>query len=292
EVTRTEKAEMVRALPASGLAVLNGDDPNVSWMKSQTRARVITFGLSETRDVRGSDISLDWPHGTRFTVHVADESRRLRIRLIGKPQVYAILAAIAVARSQMFSLNQIAPVLEALPATTGRLEPIRLANGAMVLRDDYKSSVETVDAALDVLDEIPARRFVVIGEIAEPVGSQGPIYRRIGERIGKIASYAIFIGGQSGSSLVSATRQQGLDRGNVIHAKDVHEAIQLLNHKIGPDDTVLIKGRDTQRFDRITLALTGRSVRCGLRFCNAYLRCTQCPMLEHDTRVSNAQGTE
>ena len=39
EVTRSEKAEMVRILPASGLAVLNGDDPNVMWMQSQTRAR-------------------------------------------------------------------------------------------------------------------------------------------------------------------------------------------------------------------------------------------------------------
>ncbi|MGZ5176594.1 MAG: Mur ligase family protein, partial [Burkholderiales bacterium] len=67
-ITRNEKAEMVRVLPAGGLAALNGDDPNVCWMQSQTRARVITFGLGEANDVRGSDIRLDWPHGTRFTL--------------------------------------------------------------------------------------------------------------------------------------------------------------------------------------------------------------------------------
>ena len=287
-VTRAEKAEMVRVLPASGLAVLNGDDPNVCWMRSQTRARVVTFGLSETNDVRGSDISLDWPHGTRFTVHVADESRRLRIRLIGKPHVYTILAAVAVARSQGLSLDQIAPALAALPPTPGRLEPIRLASGAFVLRDDYKSSLETIDAALDVLNEIPGRRIVVIGEVAEPVGSQGPIYRRIGERIGKSASYAIFIGGKTGNTLMAGARQAGLAHGNVIRARDVHQAVQLLKDNLRAGDTVLIKGRDTQRFDRITLALTGRSVRCELRFCNIYPRCMQCTMLERDGRVSNA----
>ncbi|MGZ5117112.1 MAG: Mur ligase family protein [Burkholderiales bacterium] len=287
-ITRNEKAEMVRVLPAGGLAALNGDDPNVCWMQSQTRARVITFGLGEGNDVRGSDIRLDWPHGTRFTLHVGGETRAVRIRLIGKPHVYAILAAVAVARAQGFSLDEIAPPLELVPPTPGRLEPVRLASGALVLRDDYKSSLETIDAALDVLAEIPGRRFVVVGEIAEPVGSQGPIYRRLGERVGKIACCAIVIGGGSRTGFAVGARQAGLARENVLHAKDVHQAIQLLQARLGPGDTVLIKGRDTQRLDRISLALMGRSVRCGLRFCNAYLRCTQCPILERDSLGSNS----
>jgi UDP-N-acetylmuramoyl-tripeptide--D-alanyl-D-alanine ligase len=81
EVTRREKAEMVRILPESGIAVLNGDDPNVLWMKGQTRARVITFGMKDTNDVRATDISLDWPEGTRFTLHVGDETYDMKVRL-------------------------------------------------------------------------------------------------------------------------------------------------------------------------------------------------------------------
>jgi UDP-N-acetylmuramoyl-tripeptide--D-alanyl-D-alanine ligase len=38
-VTRNEKAAMVREFGPSGLAVLNGDDVNVQWMKAQTRGR-------------------------------------------------------------------------------------------------------------------------------------------------------------------------------------------------------------------------------------------------------------
>jgi UDP-N-acetylmuramoyl-tripeptide--D-alanyl-D-alanine ligase len=45
EVTREEKAEMLRALLPSGSAILNGDDPNVLWMKRRTRARVVTYGF-------------------------------------------------------------------------------------------------------------------------------------------------------------------------------------------------------------------------------------------------------
>ncbi|MGH7790678.1 MAG: Mur ligase family protein, partial [Thermodesulfobacteriota bacterium] len=105
EVTRKEKSEMVKALPESGIAVLNGDDPNVLWMKNQTRARIMTFGMNETNDVRASDITLDWPHGTRFKLHAGGETRDLHVRLIGKQMVYPILAAIAVALVEGYALD-------------------------------------------------------------------------------------------------------------------------------------------------------------------------------------------
>ena len=49
ETTRHEKAHMVRCLPAAGVAVLSGDDPNALWMAGQRRARVVTFGFSAAK---------------------------------------------------------------------------------------------------------------------------------------------------------------------------------------------------------------------------------------------------
>jgi UDP-N-acetylmuramoyl-tripeptide--D-alanyl-D-alanine ligase len=44
---------------------------------------------------------------------------------------------------------------------------------------------------------------------------------------------------------------------------------------------VLIKGRDTQRLDRVVLALAGRRVGCTIKFCDVVrTRCDECPMLE------------
>ena len=48
------------------------------------------------------------------------------------------------------------------------MQPVALPNGACLLRDENKSALETIDAALDVLAQIPARRIVVLGEISEP----------------------------------------------------------------------------------------------------------------------------
>jgi UDP-N-acetylmuramoyl-tripeptide--D-alanyl-D-alanine ligase len=283
EVTRSEKAEMVRILAGSGLAVLNGDDPNVLWMQSQTRVRVITFGFAQSNDIRASDLTLDWPGGMCFKLHARGETRIFRTSLIGKHMVYPVLAAVAVALAEGFILDEIIPRLEALTPTPGRMQAVPLTSGAILLRDDFKSALETFDVALDALSEIPAqRRIVVFGEVSEPPGSQGPIYRRLGERVGHIVSRAIFVG-DSGvwSSFAAGAKRGGLARAGLINAQNsVCKAVDAVREKLGPGDVVLVKGRDNQRLERVSLALMGRTVRCDIDFCKATVRCERCPMLE------------
>jgi UDP-N-acetylmuramoyl-tripeptide--D-alanyl-D-alanine ligase len=273
---------MVRILPPSGIAVLNGDDPNVLWMKSRTRARVITFGVHETNDIRASDVTLDWPNGTRFTLHAGSETREVRIRLIGKYMVYPILAAVAVSLAEGSPLDQVIPALEGMPPTSGRLEPIRLENGVLVLRDENKSPLETIEVALDVLSATPAqRRVVVLGDVEQPPGSKGAIYRRIGERIAKIASCAILVGGHSYSGYTSGLKRGGMPQEKILYAgQNASNAAKLLSEELKPGDVVLIKGRGTQRLGRVVLSLMGRTVRCDIDFCKAEVRCERCPMLE------------
>jgi UDP-N-acetylmuramoyl-tripeptide--D-alanyl-D-alanine ligase len=68
ENTRSEKARMVEALGKDGVAVLNGDDPNVLWMKTRTSARVVTFGHGANCDVRVLESDTTWPQGTRLRI--------------------------------------------------------------------------------------------------------------------------------------------------------------------------------------------------------------------------------
>lgn len=284
ERTRAEKSEMVKILPPAGIAVLNGDDPNVLWMKGQTRAQVVTYGIDKTNDVRASDIILDWPNGTRFNVHADGKAWTLRSRLIGRHMVYPILAAVAVSLAEGFILDQIIPGLEALPPTPGRLEPVRLENGAVILRDDYKSPLETIEAALDVLSEIPAeRRMVVLGEVGEPPGPPRQIYRSVGERIGRIAERATFIVRQNGKyrSYATGATRGGLSREALLNAQgSIRKVVGALRRDIRQGDVVLIKGCHNQRLERVSISLSGREVGCDISFCDLGVLCEHCPMLE------------
>jgi UDP-N-acetylmuramyl pentapeptide synthase len=283
ETTRDEKANLVRVLPPSGLAVLNGDDPNVRWMAGQTRARTVSYGLEPDNDIRATDVKLDWPRGTRFTLHLDGQQRAVQVRLIGRHQVNAILAALAVARNERVDLEQALDRLAQLEPTEGRLQPVPLANGAWLLRDEYKGGLETAESALDVLAQIPAlRRQVLIGDLSELPGSQGPIYRRLGERLAGIADRVVTVGG-SGRRYAAGYRRAGGNMRRFLDAgRDVHRGAALLAEDLRPGDVVLIKGRSSLRLERAALILMERTVGCHLTECEMFqvLRCGRCPMLE------------
>lgn len=284
EVTRKEKSEMVRILPEKGIAVINGDDPNVLWMKGQTHARIITFGLDNTNDIHASDITLDWPNGTRFKLHAKGKTYNMHVRLIGQHMIYPILAGVAVSLAEGISIDRILPVLEALAPTPGRMQPVRLANGGFIIRDDFKSALETMEAALDLFVEVSAkRRIVVFGDVTEPKGSYGPILQHLGKRIGKISSMAIFIcHKRQFRPYASGAVRGGLPRTAIFWAgTNVFQVAEQLRDDLKEGDVVLIKGRGDQRLERIALVLAGRRVRCDIPFCKTKTTtCEHCPMLE------------
>lgn len=282
ERTREEKAEMLRTVPSGGLAVVNADDDHALWMARQTRARVVTFGERDGADVAARDVRIDWPRGTAFCLDVAGVRRAVRSRLLGRHSIGALLAAAAVASQEGFGLDGIVAALESFAPTPGRMQVEALANGAWLVRDDFKSSLETIERALSTLAEIPARRRVaVLGEVSEPPGRQGDVYRALGARLAASADAAVFVGGNY-RRWASGAAAAGMDRAHLVDAgRDVSRAADQARELTGPGDVVLVKGRDTQRLDRVSLALLEQPVGCTISSCSLRtVRCERCPMLE------------
>lgn len=277
-----EKALMLRGLSRSGIAVLNADDPRVLAMASLTDARIVTFGFAAGSDVRAVERSLDWPHGTRLLVTVGGETHVLRLRLIGRVAMYPVLAALAVACAEGHPLDRAIAALETLEPVTGRLQLMPLPGGAWLIRDDFKGTLETIEAALEVLQEAPGRRIAVLGEIEDPPGSQGPQFRAVGRRLAASADLALVIGSRrSFKSYARGASDGGMPRTALRHLeRSCRTTTAAVQEELRPGDVVLVKGRGTQRLERVSLALQGRKVRCDIEFCNLRgLRCDSCPAL-------------
>jgi UDP-N-acetylmuramyl pentapeptide synthase len=282
EEIRDEKALMLRGLREGGTVVLNGDDPHVLAMAASTHGRVVTFGFGTDNDVRADEPRLDWPHGTRLTVHVGGAVHELQVRLLGRTMMYPILAAVAVAWVEGRPLAGLAAALEAVAPRPGRMQPVRLPNGAWMIRDDFKAPVESIEAALDVLASVPGRRIVVLGRIEAPPGSRGPHYRRVGEQLARAANRVIVLGGKrSLRNYAAGAVPAGLARSDIHHVGESWlAAVQAVQADLRPDDVVLIKGEARQRLDRVALALQGRAVGCRLEQCDLVVpRCEECPLL-------------
>lgn len=286
ERTRDEKADMVRALPASGCAVLNADDPNVMWMGSQTNARILTYGRAADADVRLLSVEDRFPDGLALTIET-DEGRRTVVSpLIGAQMAHPLLLAVAAAKAVGIPLSDSARRLEQLTAAPGRMQLFRLDNGALLIGDYSTSSVDTVEAALDALAAAPAKRkLVVLGDLTEVSVSPAEVYRGVGARVAQIAQAAAFFG-EKAKSYRSGAIRAGFARDQTFVTKRRLDAIiDWAQNEVREGDVVLLKARHNQRFDRIAHALNGRKVRCNLRSCGAAaIECDACAMLGRSWR--------
>jgi UDP-N-acetylmuramoyl-tripeptide--D-alanyl-D-alanine ligase len=212
----------------------------------------------------------------------------VRVRLVGRHLLYPVLAAIVVAIAEGVDLDDALAVLTSIPPGSNRLEPVELPSGAFLLCDHCKSSLETVEAALDTLREIPARRrVVVLGDLEEPPGSTleevEATYERLGRRVAAIGTCALFVNVETSGPrplYTDGARAGGLRADAIIETATVLEAVDALRAEVHPGDVVLLEGAGQQHFDRIRLALEGRTVRCNVPVCTLWMRCAGCPMLE------------
>lgn len=277
---RDEEAVIVRGLPADATAVLSADDPRVASMAGETRARVVTFGTGRDADVRAGGFTVDWPQGTRFDVTIAGDTHPVATAVVGAEMARCVLAALAAVVAADRAVAHAIRVAAEFTPTRGRLEPRPLPGGAVILRDDYKSTVDTVVAALDVLAGVPAgRRIVVLGDLDMPPPPERAWYRAIGEQAGRVADEVVLVG-RKHEHYRAALRRGGLADDRIRRVRTVAEAAKELSGRLGPGDVVLVKGRETQRLTRVILALEGRRVDCGVESCRMHLTsCDECPLL-------------
>ena len=171
------KYELIEAMPAGGVAVLNADDEYVSQFGRDFKGKVILFGLKPAADVRAENIEVLGAEGTRFDLVCDGVRQPVHSPLLGHHNVYNVLAAAAVALEHGVTASEIASALPALQAADKRGQVVQLGNIA-VLYDCYNSSPKALMSAVDTLSAMPARRRIVVaGEMLE-LGATGEQWHR------------------------------------------------------------------------------------------------------------------
>jgi len=285
EALWNEKATMVRALPREGLAILNGDDAAVLRMAGETSARSLTFGLSPHCDYSARDIVL-LPEETRFTLVAEGVALPVCAKLVGRESIRGLLAAAAVGRAAGLDFAAIVQRLEEVLPTPARMQPIKLQSGAIAICDDFKAGGETIQAALNNLPDIQARRrVVVLGRLFAPHPPVGEKYAAVGRMVAACADRVVLVGWRAQLYRRGfAKLRTGVP---VESAASIDEAVALLQKDLGPGDVLLIKAAGGEKLSRIALRLAGDPVDCPLTYCKLdNTVCQECP----HARASSAGG--
>jgi UDP-N-acetylmuramoyl-tripeptide--D-alanyl-D-alanine ligase len=183
EAVAQTKGELVEALPAAGIAVLNADDPNVAAMAARTRARVLTYSArGGTADLTASGVTLDAGLRASFTLHSPWGSIPIRLGARGEHQVGNALAAAAAGAGLGVELEKVAEGLYAAALSGLRMELVQTATGFTVINDAYNANPTSMAAALRALARVDAvRRVAVLGTMAELGADSAAAHREVAE---------------------------------------------------------------------------------------------------------------
>jgi len=279
DITAFEKASLLRFLSPSGSVVLNADDPRVEPMAALTRAKPWFFSLSKEAGVTARDVRSHWPGRLELTVSSNGESATVRTALVGTHWAPSVLAAITAARACGVGLEQSARALEGLPPHRGRLQPCTLSNGAVILRDEVNGSIESLDAAAEVLRTADARRrILVISDCSDFKKTPRQRRRYYANLAAGIAEAVVFLGDRAHFGVKYAL-EAGMPEDSVHACLTPQDAADFLKDYLRSGDLVLLRGRTTDHLTRVYLGLLG-TVGCRRAQCGRRGLCENCPEVD------------
>jgi UDP-N-acetylmuramoyl-tripeptide--D-alanyl-D-alanine ligase len=241
------KAELIEALPADGVALLNADDPRVRGMAPRTKARVMLYGESPDAEIRATSVRDGGLDGTRFTVEVARQRAEAHLPLPGRHLLASALAAIGAAVALDVPVDEAAVGLGTLERPAHRMSVRRTAD-LVVIDDSYNSSPAAVQAALAVLREVRGRRVAVLGDMLELGTLSVGAHEAAGAEVARSADALVAVG-ELAATIAASAERAGLRE--VHRAADGGEALVQLRQFLRPGDTVLVKGSRALALDKL-----------------------------------------
>jgi UDP-N-acetylmuramoyl-tripeptide--D-alanyl-D-alanine ligase len=255
------KAELLAALPAGGVAILNGDDPRVLAMPTPPGVRRLTYGRGVANDLRATRVVGEGLAGVRLAARLrAREDLGLpagravfHVPTPGVHTALAALAAVGVGLIAGLGWDAIARGLAAQGAAL-RLAPKRTRAGATLLDDSYNASPSSMRAALDLLAELPGRRVAVLGDMLELGAHEARGHLAVGARAARVADVLVTVGPRAERIAREALRR-GLAPEAVHVAAGVPEATACVARLLEEGDVLLVKGSRGVGLEALVAAL-------------------------------------
>jgi len=251
------KYELIEALPADGIAVLNFDDSYVASFGRGLGSRAIFYGMGEGAEVRAVHVVEVGAEGLVFTVEARGERASVQLRMLGRHNVPNVLAAIAVGLRSGIGLAECAAAVSELRAGDKRGEVLEW-RGAMLINDCYNSNPKALDAMVDALIAVPAERHIVVaGEMLELGPETEALHAACGLRMVQRGIGMVVGVRGAAKALVDAAQTGGAA---AVFVGSAEEAGEWMKANVRAGDAVLLKASRGVRLERALTVLGDGSV--------------------------------
>ena len=248
------KGELVEALPASGIAVLNADDDATPILAARTAARVLTVGAAPGADVMLEGLVLDAELRPRFTLVSPWGPLALALAVRGAHQAQNAAMAATVALALGVAAESVAAGLAVATTASWRMELATSPGGIVVLNDAYNASPSSMRAALESFAGLApsGRRIAVLGDMLELGEHSEAEHAALGTLAASVGVDLLVAVGPHSEVTAAHAERAGVV---ALTATDRDEAHARVAAHVQPGDAVLVKASRAVGLETVAAAL-------------------------------------
>ncbi len=247
------KYELIEALPPDGVAFFNLDDPNsLELINSTSNVRKVTFSLRDSHADYYLGEVVASAGGSHFKIWVRGELQAplFTTMLLGKTNLYDIVAAIAVASELGVSLERLAAVMPTVVPVPHRLELRVSADGTVIIDDSYNANPVGSKQALEVLASFTAGRKLIVTPGMIELGAHEDDYNRdFARAMVDVCDYVIIVGKHCRRALLEGLKEMNYPEDKIFVADNFYQARDHLQQMTKAGDVVLFENDFTDDYE-------------------------------------------
>ncbi len=238
------KFELIDALPANGLGVINIDSEPIAEARLKHHCNTISYSVENTSaDYRATDVNYS-PLSTSFAIDIrGDKNEGYVTHLAGRGNILNLLAAIVVADELGVPASMQRRAIRQIEQIEHRLSVKHTAGGITIIDDAYNSNPAGAKMALEVLRDFNrkegARRIVVTPGFVEMGESQERNNRQLGRNIAESADWAFVVNKVNRDAIVQGLQDREFAADRIVVADSFAEASAKLAQMMQAGDIVL-----------------------------------------------------
>ncbi len=242
DVTYQAKTELARAVHQDGILVVNADNvlANKAGLEHQRRINIF-YGLEPQPHINFLAKNIFYTfEGSKFDIEHQGNTYSIQTKLLGRAAVSNLTCVFATALTLGAKPELIIGSFANIQPVNNRLafEKTKVEGGYVYyLHDGYNSNEEGFQSALEVMQQLPAsRRIIMTPGVIELGAEEAEINQFLATKAAEVCDYVIVVG-----PVNKAAFQAGVDSGKLIIAATREIAFQKLFELTIPETIILIE---------------------------------------------------
>ena len=252
----TAKRRLFEILPAEAPSVVNIDDPRGASL-AEIAGRPVTYAINRDADVTPGPLNFGLD-GLNFDVRMPQGAAHVKSKLVGKPNVYNILAASGTAGALGVPITAIEQGLQKLAGVPGRFELASAAGDDITVVVDYAHTDDALRNLLETARPLASRRLItVFGAGGDRDRTKRPLMGMVAARLSDVVVITSDNPRSEDPARIIDEVRRGAEpemrqgHAEVLTIADRREAIVHAIDRASVGDVVLIAGKGHEKYQEI-----------------------------------------